>query len=90
MRWVLCAAVWQIAMVASLFVATTTDSGPVVARLWEGKPVHLGDVLVVFAGMAFATGVTGGMWVLESMSRNDVVSPPLPPHEDQVEVGLGA
>ena len=61
-RWVLVAAVWQVTMVAAVFLAASTDWGPVVMRLWQQKPVHLGDVLAVLAGVAVAATVTAVVW----------------------------
>ena len=60
--WVLVAAVWEVCLVTSLFVAATTDYGPVVVRLWQGKPVRFGDVVVVLAGIAVATAITAVVW----------------------------
>lgn len=63
LAWVLCAAVWQIAMVASIFVVASTDWGPVVVRLGQNKPVPLGDVLVLLVGVSVAALVTVAVWV---------------------------
>jgi hypothetical protein len=60
--WVLCAAVWQVATVVSIFVAATTDWGPVVVRLLQ-KPVRLGDALALFVGVSVASLVTVAVWV---------------------------
>ena len=68
-RWLLCAALWQTTMVASLFIAATTDGGPVVMRLWQGKPVHLGDVVAVLGGIAFAGVVTAAGCALGAARR---------------------
>ena len=62
MRWLLCAAVWQVSLVVSLFLAAMTDWGPVVMTLWQDKPVHLGDLLVVLAGLTVASVVTDVIW----------------------------
>lgn len=57
-RWVLCAAVWILALVASLYVAAATEWGPVVVRLSRYHGVHLGDIVAVLLSVAFASTVT--------------------------------
>ena len=59
--WALCAAVWQVTMVVSIFVAATTDWGPVVMRLLQ-KPVRLGDALALLVGVSVASLVTVAVW----------------------------
>lgn len=60
--WVLCAAVWQVTVMAALFVAASTEWGPVVVRTWHHKPVHLGDILAVLLAVAVASTVTLVVW----------------------------
>lgn len=55
--WVMVAIVWELCLVVSLFVAATTDIGPVVANLGRHQ-LHLGDLLVVLGGVAVAVLVT--------------------------------
>jgi hypothetical protein len=74
-RWVLCAAVWQVTIVAALFVAASTDWGPVVVWLWHGKPVHLGDILAVLAGLTVAAAVTGVVWAAQAARPPTPVAP---------------
>lgn len=57
LAWVLVAAVWELCLVVSLFVAAATDYGPVVADLGRHR-VHLGDIVVVLGGVAVAAGLT--------------------------------
>ena len=74
-RWVLVAAVWQITMVAAIFLAASTDWGPVVMRLWQQKPMHLGALFTVLVGVAFATMVTGLVWAISSSHPSAQVGP---------------
>ena len=62
MAWVLCAIVWQIAIVAALLLAASTDWGPIVFRIWEQKAVHLGDVIAVVAAVGFAAAFSVAVW----------------------------
>jgi hypothetical protein len=62
LAWVLCAIVWEIAIVGALFIAASTDWGPIVFRIWQQKAVHLGDVLVVVVAIGFATAFSVAVW----------------------------
>lgn len=70
LAWVLVAVVWEVCLVVSLFVAAATDHGPVVLHLGR-HGVHIGDILVVLAGMAVAVALTALVALAHAASRTD-------------------
>ena len=75
-RWVLVAAVWQMTMVAAIFLAASTDWGPVVMRLWQEKPVHLGALLTVLVRRGRSPPWSRGLvWATSSSHPTAQVAP---------------
>jgi hypothetical protein len=85
LRWVLSAAVWMTALVASLYVAAATEWGPVVVRLSRYHGVHLGDIAAVLVGVAIASTVTA-VALLTSPARR---TPDAPGDGEGVSAAVG-
>ena len=52
------AAVWGVAIAATLFVSGATTLGPVVLEITKNHGIHLGDVLVAFTTFGVAAVLT--------------------------------
>ena len=85
LRWVVSAAVWMIALVASLYVAAATEWGPVVVRLSPYHGVHLGDIAAVLVGAAIASTVTAAA-LLTSPARR---TPDAPGDDEGASAAVG-